>query len=719
MSIRSHLLLLVLGALLPVVAFAIFASTLVIESEQANTQRGASERVRALMSAIDSEVRGHFLSLELLGSSSLLQADDLKSFHAELVRVLPTQPAWLNVVLMRPDGRQVVNAKLPMGAALPVLGSQDTLKLAVATRRTQVGGIVRSPLLGRYGVPLDTPVLRDGKVIYVLSALIAPESFQQLIVAQQLPEGWVSGLVAADTRFIARVPPQPIGSISGARFREAVARAPEGWFRGPTVEGHDAFTAHITSRQTGWHLGLGLPAEVVQMPVKRALWLMVGGVLLSVVVALFLAYGLGQRIVAPIDSIGEAAKLMRSGVRWKMQDPGQVKELGDVAVLLGDAAAAVSERQALLEREKLALESSDHAKDEFIAMLSHELRNPLAGLVSASQVLNLADANHEAAVRAREIIDRQTRHMARLVEDLLDVSRIVVGKANLKLEPLDLGEVVRTLVDTWRASGRFDRNAVIVEAASAWIQADRARVEQIVSNIVDNALKFSEPGQEIRIGVREEGGRAIFQVTDKGIGLSPEVIGRVFDPFLQVGSEISRSKGGMGLGLTLVRRLAELQGGKVSAQSRGEGQGSVFTVSFPLTQAMAGKAVTAKAMAKPGRRRVLVIEDNDDGRYMLAVMLGFNGHEVLESPNGRKGIELALEHRPDVILVDIGLPDMDGYQVARTLRADERTRNAVIIALTGYGQEEDRRRAQEAGFDAHLLKPVLSDALEQVIAGAA
>jgi CheY-like chemotaxis protein/two-component sensor histidine kinase len=308
------------------------------------------------------------------------------------------------------------------------------------------------------------------------------------------------------------------------------------------------------------------------------------------------------------------------------------------------------------------------------------------------------------------VIDRQTRQMARLVADLLDLSAISMGKVALQRERLDIAETVSRLVQTWRASGRLERHAVSLELASVWVDADRGRIEQIAGNLLDNALKFTPGGKAIALGVREEDGAALLRVADEGVGVAPADAERMFGLFVQGAG----APGGMGVGLALVKRLVELHGGTVEVESEGPGRGAAFTVRLPAVPKPAEQA--ARAVEGVGVRSVLIVEDNDDARQMLQAALALGGHKVRTARNGESALALAAEASPDVALIDLGLPDISGYEVARRLRASCGRRTA-LIALTGYGQAADRQRAFEAGFDAHLTKPVTAERLQQAIGG--
>ena len=374
----------------------------------------------------------------------------------------------------------------------------------------------------------------------------------------------------------------------------------------------------------------------------------------------------------------------------------------------------VSERK----RTEEALRAADRAKDEFLAMLGHELRNPLGAIAGARAVLDVVGVSDERAAAARAVIGRQVQHLSRLVDDLLDVSRVSSGKILLRRAPLDLSAHVTSMMGAWRASGRFERHHVSLKAAPVWVNADGARMEQVVDNLVGNALKYTPSGGRVEVSVTADDEWAVLEVGDTGSGMPADLVDRVFDAFVQGDRAADRSQGGLGLGLALVRALVTQHGGTVRATSPGPGQGSLFTVRLPRVSGSVS-ATPSPSIARPGAaRRVLVIEDNDDARDMLTTLLSIAGHDVHSAADGARGLELARVVRPEIALVDVGLPGLDGYEVARRLRAFGFGAALRLIAITGYGQAEDRRRAEAAGFDVHLAKPLDPERLLAVINGA-
>ena len=388
-----------------------------------------------------------------------------------------------------------------------------------------------------------------------------------------------------------------------------------------------------------------------------------------------------------------------------------------VAALVAEyrrARTELEEAHAQERRARAEAEGASAAKDEFLGMLSHELRNPLQAIHSSLWLLDRA-GGEERPRKALDILRRQTEHLTRLVNDLLDVARVTAGRMPLVPQPLNIAEAVRKAVNALDAAGRLDDHRVEVEAVPVWLRADPVRLEQILSNLVSNAVKYTPQGGRVRITVGHDGDDALVRVRDDGMGIPPELLPRVFEAFTQGRRGIDRSEGGLGVGLALVQRLARLHGGSVEASSDGPGRGAEFVLRLPMI-GRASETEQPKGGAA-GPRRVLIVEDNADVREALRTLLVHAGHIVYEAADGQEGVDAALRLKPDVVLIDIGLPVLDGYQVARELRARRASlgTDVRLVAVTGYGQAEDRRRSRAAGFDEHLVKPVDPEALQRAL----
>jgi PAS domain S-box-containing protein len=432
-------------------------------------------------------------------------------------------------------------------------------------------------------------------------------------------------------------------------------------------------------------------------------------------------------------------ELQRKGVCTSYERECLRKDGSRVPVLWG-AAFLDDSRQELVsflvdlsERKRLEeelhqrvgqLAQADRSKDEFLAMLAHELRNPLAPVRNALQIMKQPGASGLILEKMRSMIERQVLHLARLVDDLLDVSRITRGKIQLRREPVHLAAVVGRAVETCQplVEARRHQLTVSLPEASVRLEGDSTRLEQILTNLLNNAVKFTEEGGHIWLTAVREGAEIVLRVRDTGIGIAPEMLPRIFDLFVQAERRTDRSQGGLGIGLTLVRRLVEMHGGTVQASSPGLRKGSEFIVRLPVLAevprdngvGMPGEAEPAPAFLSPSR--ILVVDDNADSAESLATLLRLGGHEVRVAYGGREALEIAQAEQPQIVLLDLGMPGMDGYEVARRLRQQPGMERVFLVAVTGWGQEEDRCRSSTAGFDQHLVKPVEPAALQKVLA---
>ncbi len=385
----------------------------------------------------------------------------------------------------------------------------------------------------------------------------------------------------------------------------------------------------------------------------------------------------------------------------------------------------VSERTAALEASTIALREADRRKDEFIAMLAHELRNPLAPIRTAVHLMRVKELPEPQRVRARDVIERQVDHLVRLIDDLLDVSRITRGVISLQRAVVDVRGVIARAIEISRplVDERGHELVVDMPDVPAFIEGDETRLAQVVGNILHNAAKFTDPGGRIDVRMRRDGQEVVIDIADTGIGIPPEMTDTVFDLFVQAHRGLDRAHGGLGIGLSLVRELVHMHGGHVSAQSRGEGQGSLFSVRLPV----GGPALVSDGVASPGAldlrtvlgRRVLVIDDNRDAADSITALLQVAGHQVRVAYDALDALDQAPAFAPEVVLLDLGMPKLDGFETARRIRQERWGCSVLLVALTGWGQAQDRERTAEAGFDAHLVKPVAPRELLEVIARSA
>ncbi|MBA3501887.1 MAG: response regulator, partial [Deltaproteobacteria bacterium] len=377
-----------------------------------------------------------------------------------------------------------------------------------------------------------------------------------------------------------------------------------------------------------------------------------------------------------------------------------------------------------IDDQKQAMEqltATARDKDEFLAMLGHELRNPLASITMAAHVLGMVKSEDSTIIQSQEMIERQADHLARLVDDLLDVSRVQQGKVTLRKEAVDLQKAISRAVDACEhlITGQGHTiNLDLQRIPPLHVEADPTRVDQVLVNLIGNASKYTSPNGTIHIKASRENGMAVIRVRDSGIGIEPDMLGRVFDAFTQVNQSLERSQGGLGLGLKLVKELVEMHGGSVEARSEGMNRGSEFIVRLPLLEKAVPRSIAEDAPVVRGRagaRRILVVDDRRDNREAMEVFLKLSGHRVEVAEDGLSAVEMALQTHPDVAFVDIGLPKLSGYDVAKKIRQGPTGDSIVLIAVSGYGQPEDKHKALDAGFDGHLTKPVNPDAISEIL----
>jgi signal transduction histidine kinase len=417
----------------------------------------------------------------------------------------------------------------------------------------------------------------------------------------------------------------------------------------------------------------------------------------------------GIRAVQTTPLVSRSGKLLGAiSTHWRTVHEPAESELRLFDVLARQAADLIERTQA--ERQ---LKEADRRKDEFLAMLAHELRNPLAAIVSAVQLSQADGATADDRVWIRETLARQTDQLGRLVDDLLDMARIANDRIELKREPLLLSDAISRAIDSARPLLERARHklSVLVPQEPIWISADPARLQQILSNLLTNAAKYTQDGGQITVRAWREGDQALVAIKDNGIGLTPEMQARVFELFAQAAQGLDRAQGGLGIGLTLVRRLVERHGGTVSVHSDGHGRGSEFTVRLPACppSSAPGRANQGRARPLAGALKILVVDDNRDAARALSLLLKSHGHDTALAYDGREALEVAARFQPAIALLDLGLPEVNGFELAVQLK--QRDPQIQLVAISGYGQEEDRRRSRAAGIEMHFVKPVKLESL--------
>jgi signal transduction histidine kinase len=576
MRLRSHLLLLTFVVMAPMLVLGVVGTWALVEQEQTTFQQGIQARARALMAAVEAEVEGNIHTLQALASSQALHAGDLDRFRAEALRVQASQPDWYNINVSLPTGQQVLNLKAAPGAVLPQTPDPASLREAFQTQRPVVSNMARGSLTARTGYSVRVPVVRDGHAVYVVAAVIDPASVQRLIGGQHIPSGWVAAVLDRRYAFVARSQPlaADAGTVASASLQSDLAAASEGWTRGVSLEGIDVYRGFAKSQVSGWSVVLAIPATLVHERARRAAAMGAGSIAVVLGLALSGAWFISRRLARPIVRLAHTASAIEAGASAVELLNSPVREVNQLAQALHRAAEAVAEREAKLRAE-------DRAKDNFLAMLGHELRNPLAAMQGATLLLQHAD-RPDVLAKARDVVQRQLRHMARLADDLLEVHVITRGQAVMQRERLDLAAVAGSALASLKLSGRLLEHTVQEELDTATVMGDEARLSQVVANLLENAAKYTEPGGWILLKVMAQPPDAVLLVCDSGQGMSPQLIERAFDLFVQGEQTMDRPQGGMGVGLALVKQLVTLHHGTVSARSGGHAAGSTFEVRLPL-----------------------------------------------------------------------------------------------------------------------------------------
>jgi signal transduction histidine kinase len=724
--LERRLFLIVFAGLLPLALLSFFILLQNGESQKEQMLKAAEGTMRAVVTAVDAELNMSLASLDALATSPRLAQDDFAGFYIEARQLLDQRLNWANIVLLDASGQQVVNVRMPPGTLLPHTVDPAGFDEAVRTGRACINNIVYSQVLKRHIVAARVPILRNGKVVYVLSAVIRPESILEVLKKQNTSANGVVTVLDRDFRIVARTPNHAewVGKSPSPSLLHMIRdRSENGEDITMTLEGRPVYTAYYRSSITGWTAAIGFPADDLDGPVFRSYIVLGGAFAVSVLLGIFAALFVARMITKPMRELESAAAAMAKGGAPVVPNT-QIPEIRQAAMALS---AAHEEREKLLQAERRArqleeearqlAESASSAKDEFLAMLGHELRNPLAAIMNASEVLELADRTSakQMADDARAIIRRQSGHLARLTDDLLDVGRVMRGKITLERKPIDLAGVAQSVLNTLGNSGRLSQYKLALSLEPVWVDADPIRMEQIVANLLTNAVKYTPPPGTIAVTVKREGGEAVFRVRDSGLGIEADLLPRLFELFVQGERSLDRSQGGLGIGLTLVRRLTELHGGRVEAASDGPNLGSEFIVRLPAIDAQQEQSAPAQLLPVAKRRRVAIVEDNEDVRISLRCFLEFEGHSVCEAADGPSGVETILRERVDIAFIDVGLPMQDGYAVARAIRsrAEYKIR---LVAMSGYGSQDDKQRGMDAGFDAYLIKPIGLEEMNELIA---
>jgi PAS domain S-box-containing protein len=897
-ALRWHLVLLVVGALLPLVVFAALVVYRLADSERAAADRRLVRSAQQVSDALDREIQGTVRTLSALAESRALDGPDLQPFYVEARRVVPTQPAWLTLILLRPDGQQVVNTNVEWGTPLPIVLEPESFHRVVESKRPAVGSLTQGKLLPGFGFSVRVPVMRGGEVRYVLTAVSTPDSLAG-VVGLNDPSNveWSRAIIDSQGVVVARSrePERFVGTRALPSLLRRIGESREGLARETARDGTPIYVAHKRDAFSGWTATVAAPVSTLDSPTRNSTLaiLALGLALLSL--STLGAFAVSRRVSRGLSAATAAAETMAQGGRPRVGSSTvrEVSQLGralahsaallarreserDEHLARADAARAEAEaarrsqeelfkglreseerfgkafeasplaltitslktgrllevnetftslsgyareeavgrttlelglwaeptdraeelatltqrgrvrnieyrfrmkdgsvmvgllsaeqieiggepcalsviediteqkrgeaeRERLLEREKslrAKAEEANRLKDEFLATVSHELRTPLTAILGWGHMLENTSLDTETARHAVKVILRNAEQQRQIVEDVLDVSRIVTGKLRLESERVELALVVRAALDTIApaAEAKSIRLRSALDPGSL-VTGDPARLQQVVWNLLSNAVKFTPTGGEVRVSAARLLTHVRVEVSDTGQGITPEFLPYAFDRFRQADSSTTRQHGGLGLGLSVVRHLVEAHGGSVHAYSAGEGQGATFTVDLPLPAEAEPDATPAADDAEGARGegshgtpaessssadageavlpplvglRILLVDDEEDTLEMLKMFMRRAGAEVTAASTAVAALEVLERVRPDVIVADIGMPDVDGYEFLRRLRARgaDRGGQTPAVALTAYAAESDRLRALRTGFHAHLTKPL-------------
>jgi len=706
-----RLLLLAASGLLPLVLVLAWGIDHLFEERRNAAQRSALELSRALATAVDAEVRSIEKLLEQMGTSDELERADLRSFHLAARRDAE-QLGWRQVTLADGEGHVLFRSNQPFDSFDRRPIDSQSLKATIDSHKPQVTSVLPSPKDGADTFAVRVPVMRGDQVVYVLTAVLSTDVIGSVLQRQGIPLDSVASVFDQQGRRISRSRQSatPFGSESLQQLLQS--SAPQGTGVTVTGEGEEVYTGFTRLSDVGWTVTVGTSVSQV----SRAFYALLGAIGLglagSLALALLLAWVLARRITDPIEKIKSAAAALGRGDPVVVP-PLQVAELDDVAHALRTAAM---ERDLATQERVHALrmaEEANRSKDQFLAMLGHELRNPLAPIANAVQLM--AMKGDEATQHERRIIERQLVHVNRLVDDLLDVSRITSGRLALNRKPVNIAHVLEQVVETIQPSLPDRTLALHIEPSviEGWVDGDESRLVQVFNNLLVNAIKFTVPGNTIRIDAGRKGGDVRIAIEDDGVGIACEDLHHVFDLFYQAPQNADRARGGLGLGLPIVRSLVEMHGGHVTAESDGVGLGTCIVVFLPLCAVPAEASTPRSIPIDKGSGRVLVVDDNEDAADTCATLLEMSGYEVRVVYTPEDALAVFAQFNPGVAILDIGLPGQNGYELARAMR--RQGYSGRLIAMTGYGQSADMAASTAAGFDAHLTKPVVpSELLERV-----
>ena len=732
------------AAILPIALMAGIGLYVLARQQDTQAERVGLELARSVANAIDSELGSTISVLETLATTPTLDRDDIAGFLERARRVHRSRPEWAAILLADVAGQSLVDTRSADGATLASIAEKESFDLVVRDRAPAVGSLTQH-VQNDWLFAVRVPVVRRGAVRYVVTALVKPEAIRDVLTRQRVPSDWVISIVDANGLRVARSRAHEAnlgGRLSETAQRVVGAGEAEGFGVSYSLEGERIFTPYSRTASSGWIAVLGIPTSLVDAAAYRSLAVYGGGVLLSIALGFVGALWVARSITRPIDELRAAAEAV--GRREPPRSPDTaIQEIGAVSAALktaaGKIASAEAEREDLLQKERQArgaAEAADRAKDQFMAVLSHELRTPLNAVYGWAKMLHGGTVRDAAVVaRAQGAIVRNADIQVRLIDDLLDLSRITSGKMRLDLRQVDMHGVLEGALDAVRpaAASKTIQIQTRLDPDVGPVVGDPARLQQIVWNLLMNAVKFTAAGGRVQLALQHRDSHVEIIVSDSGQGIEAAMLPHVFERFRQADSSSTRTHGGLGLGLTLVKHLVELHGGAVAAESGGVGQGARFIVTLPValaevpTESAAAPDSNAPAVEALHRIvrldgvRVLVADDDSEALALADVILTSAGAQVKTCISASAALDLVRRWRPDVLMSDIEMPGEDGFSLVRkvrSLRPDEGGETPAI-AVTAYGGPQDRLRALAAGFNMHVPKPVDPGELTAIIAGVA
>ncbi len=719
--------MLAITVLLPVALVGGWAIKNTVEQRRHEVEQSALEISRALATAVNADLEATISSLRTLSYSSTLAKGDVESFYSVARDALPSQRHWRSIILSDASGAMLFTTALPYGSTTAKIVDPSSLPDTIYSRTPVVGSVSKGPR-GNMAYPVRIPVAVSGRLGYVLSAAVKPDRILDMVNQQKAPSDWVIAVFDSAGKRVARTKDHRSSAASPSLVKLLADGQSEGIGVTTTLEGVESLTAYTRIANYGWVVAIGIPYSKIEASLLHSVLLYVTVIVLSVLAYLFLAGYLARSIVSGVNDLRDQAIRLISGATGLKPPRSRIREIEEMrdvlAKLSTERAQIEATRRELLASLNGALDSTRHAlsqaedaakaKDIFLAMLGHELRNPLAPIVAA---LDLMDFKGDGATsHEREIMRRQVDHMRRLVDDLLDASRIIQGKLSIEKSPTNIALVVEQALDSIQDMARKAGTAIHLTQAEKeiWVMGDSARLVQVVANLLTNSVKFT-PAGTIHVKVAEEGDRVSIAISDDGIGIAPDMLGTIFQAFFQAPQSIARTEGGLGLGLAIVRSIVESHGGSVHAASDGVGKGSQFKVILPMVEKSLPSNPPPAVPARTQSRKVMIVDDNVEAADLIAKGLVHTGHHVRTAGNAGDALHQFEAFQPEIAVLDIGLPDMDGYKLAEIIRRRYPDWDGQLIALTGYGQAADKEKAAAAGFDIHLTKPVSIAELSQAI----